>query len=92
MFVIDTLTATQIPAFKNNFEKAREIHRHKTRLTSKDTIEIPQPITETYGRYSIRFHTTTRWNNVQNALPIDILSSYNEVKKSRTNYFYEDLQ
>ena len=92
MFVRDTLTATQIPAFKNNFEKARAIHRHKTRHTSKETVEIPQPITQTYGRYSIRFQTTTTWNNMQNALPIDMLSSYNEVKKSLTNYFYENLQ
>ena len=48
MFVRDTLTATQIPAYKNYF-------RHNTRHSSKDTVEIPQPNTETYGRYYIRF-------------------------------------
>ena len=31
MFVRDTLTATQIPAFKNYFKKAKESHRHNTR-------------------------------------------------------------
>ena len=40
----------------------------------KDTVEIPQAITETYGRYSIRFQAATTWNNMQNALPINILS------------------
>ena len=54
MFVRDTLTATHIPAFKNYFEKAKESHRHNT-CTLKDTVEILQPTTETYGRYSIRF-------------------------------------
>ena len=48
MFVRDTLTATQIPAFKNYFKKAKEIHRHNSRHTSKDTVEIPQPTTETF--------------------------------------------
>ena len=75
MFVRDTLTATQIPAFKNYFKKAKESHRHNTRHTSKDTVEIPQPTTETYGRYSICFQAGTTWNNMQNALPVNILSS-----------------
>ena len=73
MFVRDTLTATQIPAFKNYFKKAKEIHRHNTRHTSKDTVEIPQPTTETYGSYSICFQAATTWNNVQNALPINVI-------------------
>ena len=92
MFVRDTLTATQILAFKNYFKKAKESHRHNTRHTSKDTVEIPQPTTETYGRYSIRFQAATTWNNMQNALPINMLSSYNEIKNNLTNYFYENLQ
>ena len=92
MFVIDTLIATQIPPFKNYFLKTRDIHRHNTRHTSKDTAEIPQPINETYGRYSMCFQAATTWNNMQIALPIDMLSSYNKVKKNLTNYFYENLQ
>ena len=35
MFVRDTLTATEIPAFKNYSKKAKESHRHNTRHTSK---------------------------------------------------------
>ena len=92
MFVRDTLTATQIPPFKNYFKKAKESHRHNTRHTSKDTVEIPQPTTETYGRYSIRFQAATTWNNMQNALPINMLSSYNKTKNNLINYFYENLQ
>ena len=52
-------------------------------------VEIPQPTTETYGRYSIRFQAATTWNDMQNALSINMLSSYNEIKNSLTNYFYE---
>ena len=59
MFVRDTLTATQILVFKNYFKKTREIYRHNTRHASKDTVDIPQPITETYGRYSICFQAAT---------------------------------
>ena len=91
MFVRDTLTATHIPAFKNYFEKAKESHRHNT-CTLKDTVEILQPTTETYGRYSIRFQAATTWNNMQNALPINMLSRYNEMKNNLANYFYENLQ
>ena len=92
MFVRNVLNATQIPAFKNYFKKAKASHRHNTRHTSKDTVEIPQPTTETYGRYSIRFQAATTWNNMQNALPVNMLSRYNEIKNSLTNYFYDNLQ
>ena len=92
MFVRDTLTATPIPAFKNYLKKAKESHRRNTRHTSKDKVEIPQPTTETYGRYSIHFQAATTWDNMQNALPINMFSSHNEIKNSLTNYFYENLQ
>ena len=92
MFVRDTLTATQIATFKNYFKKAKESQRHNTRHTSKDTVEILQPNNETYGRYSIRFEAATTWNNMQNALPINMLSSYNKRKNNLINYFYEYLQ
>ena len=74
MFVRDTLTATQIPAFKNYFKKLKK-SIDTIRHTSEDTVEIPQPITETYGRYSIHFQAATKWNNMQNALPVDMLSN-----------------
>ena len=92
MFVRDTLTATQISAFKNYFLKTKESHSHNNRHTSKDTVEILQPTTETYGRSSMRFQAATTWNNMQNALPINMLSSYNKTKNNLTNYFYENLQ
>ena len=98
MFVRDTLTATQIPVFKNYFKKAKESHRHNTRYTSKDTVEILQPTTETYGRYSIRFQAAPTWNNMQNALPINMLLigrallSYNKTKNNLINCFYKNLQ
>ena len=92
MFVTVTLTATQILAFKNYFKKAKESHRHNTRQTSKDTVEILQPTTEIYGSYSISFQAATTWNNMQNALPINMLSSDDKMKNNLINYFYENLQ
>ena len=55
MFVKNTLSANQISIFNNFFKKTNEIHSHNTRHTSRNTVELPQPMTESYGRYSARF-------------------------------------
>ena len=92
MFVKDTLSADQIPILNNFFKKTNEIHRHSTRHTSRKTVELPQPMTESYGRYSVRFQAATAWNNLQNIIPIDMLSeNYSIVRKSLTNYFFDQL-
>ena len=93
MLVRDTLTNNQIPAFENYFRKTNELHRHNTRHTSKNTVEISQPLTETYGRGSVHFQSASIWNNLQNSLAIDMLTeSYSKVKKNLTKYFFESLQ
>ena len=74
MFVKDTLSANQIPIFNNFLKKPSEIHRYNPRHTSRNTVELPQPITERYVRYSVRFQAATTWNNLQNIIPIDMLS------------------
>ena len=92
MFVKDTLSADQIPILNNFFKKTNEIHRHSTRHTFRKTVELPQPMTESYGRYSVRFQAATAWNNLQNIIPIDMLSeNYSIVRKSLTNYFFDQL-
>ena len=70
------------------FKKTNEIHKHNTRHTSRNTVELPQPMTESYGRYSVRFQAATTWNNLQNIIPIDMLSeNYSMVRKGLTNFF-----
>ena len=92
MFVKDTLSANQIPIFNNFFKKTNEIHRHNTRHTSRNTVELPQPMTESYGRYSVHFQAATTWNNLENIIPIDMLSeNYSIVRKGLTNYFFDQL-
>ena len=92
MFVKNTLSANQIPIFNNFFKKTNEIHSHNTRHTSRNTVELPQPMTESYGRYSARFQAATTWNNLQNILPIDMLSeNYSIVRKGLTKYFFDQL-
>ena len=92
MFVKDTLSANQIPIFNNFFKKTNEIHRHNTRHTSRNTVELPQPMTESYRRYSVRFQAATTWNNLQNIIRIDMLSeNYSIVRKGLTNYFFDQL-
>ena len=41
MKVKNTLTTTQILSYRIIFKKTREIHRHNTTHTFKDTVEIP---------------------------------------------------
>ena len=92
MFVRDTLSANQIPIFNNFFKKTNEIHRHNTRHTSRNTVELPQPMMESYGRYSVRFQAATTWNDLQIIIPIDMLSeNYSIVRKGLTNYFFDQL-
>ena len=92
MFVKDTLSANQIPIFNNFFKKTNEIHRHNTRHTSRNTVELPQPMTESYGRYSVRSQAATTWNNLQNIVSINMLpESYSIVRKGLTNYFLDQL-
>ena len=92
MFVEDTLSANQIPIFNNFLKKNNEIHRHNTRHTSRNTVEPPQPMTESYGRYSVRFQAATTWNNLQSLIPIEMLSeNYSIVRKGLPNYFFDQL-
>ena len=65
-FVKDTLSANQMSIFNNIFKKANEVHSHNTRHTSRNTVGIPQPVMEGYGRYSFRFQAATTWNILQN--------------------------
>ena len=42
---------------------------------------------ESYGRYSVCFQAATTWTNLQNIIPIDMLSeNYSIVRKGLTNY------
>ena len=93
IFVKNTPSANQIPIFNNFFKITNEIHCHNTRHISRNTVELPQPMTESYGRCSARFQAATTWNNLQNILPIDILSeNYSIVRKGLTKYFFDQLQ
>ena len=60
--------------------------------TLLETVELPQPMMESYGRYSVCFQAATTWNNLQNILAIDILSeNYRIVRKGLTNHFFDQL-
>ena len=49
-------------------------------------------MTESYGRYSVRFQAATAWNNLQNIIPVDMLSeNYSIVRKGLTNDFFDQL-
>ena len=84
MFVRETLTATQIPAFKNYLKKLE-----KSIDTIPDTLLKTVEIRQTINLWQI-FYMLPDSN--QNALPIDILSSYhNKVKKKPHNLLFREF-
>ena len=92
MFVRITLSAKSRYLFSITLKKPMKSTSHNTRHTSRNTVELPQPMTESYGRYSARFQAATTWNNLQNILPIDMLSeNYSIVRKGLTKYFFDQL-
>ena len=84
MFVKDKLSANQIPIFNNFFKKTNEIYRHNTRHIFRNTVELRQPMTESYGRYSVHFQAATTWNNL-------LSENCSIVRRGLTNYFFDQL-
>ena len=88
MFVKDVLAENHIPAFENMFMKTSETHRHRTRHSLRNTVVLPQPKTENYGKTSVFYQAALTWNNMQNVLSIDLVKkTKSKVKKSIINHF-----
>ena len=75
--------------YENVFMKTSETHRQKlTRLSLRNTVVLPQPKTENYGKTSVFYQATLTWNNMQNVVPIDLVEETNsKVKESIINNF-----
>ena len=88
MFVKDVLAGNHIPVFEKVFMKTSETCRHRTRHSSKNTVVLPQPKTENYGKTSVFYQAALTWNNMKNAFPIDLVEENNsKVKESIINHF-----
>ena len=74
--------------YENVFMRTSETHRHRTRLSLRNIVVLPQPKTENYGKTSVFYQVTLTWNNMQNVVPIDLVEKTNsKVKESIINHF-----
>ena len=64
MYVKSVIEDSHLKIFTKVFKKANEIHNCATRLSLRNSVNITQPNTETYDRYSIKYQCATSWNNL----------------------------
>ena len=74
MFVRITLSAKSRYLFSITLKKPMKSTSHNTRHTSRNTVELPQPMTESYGRYSGSLPSSNYFEQFAKHLPIDMLS------------------
>ena len=64
MYVKSVLEDSHLRIFTKVFKKVNEIHNYATRPFLRNSVNITQPNTETYDRYSIKHQCATSWNNL----------------------------
>ena len=62
--------------------EASKAHSYSTRHTTKNSVFLPQPQTDHYGKFSIAYQAATTWNDLQNILDIDMLEESNSKVKT----------
>ena len=55
LFVKSILSNNHLPIFENLFKKASETHSYSTRNATKNSVFLPQPQTDQYGKFSITY-------------------------------------
>ena len=61
---------------------------HRTRHSLRNTVVLPKPKTENYGKTSVFYQAALTWNNMQNVLPLDLVEETNgKVKESILNHY-----
>ena len=82
LFVRKILSDDHLSIFKNTFKKSNETHSHSTRHATRNSVTVPHPQTDHYGKFSITYQAATQWNELQNRLEIDMLEQSNEKLKT----------
>ena len=81
-----------LPIFENLFKKASETHSYSTRHAIANSIFLPQPQTDQYGKFSIKYEIASTWNDIQNKLGINMLEERNSKVKTALVQAYTLLQ
>ena len=88
MFVKEVLAGNHIPVFENVLMKTSETHRCRTRHSLRNTVVLPQPKTENYGKTSVFYQEALTWNNIQNFLLVGLVEeTSSKVKERIINHF-----
>ena len=53
LFVKSILSKNHLPIFENVFKKARKAHSYSTRHSTKNSVLLPQPQADHYGKFTI---------------------------------------
>ena len=88
LFIKDILSNNELPIFKDFFKKTTQSHSHLTRHAARNSVNLPQPQTDQYGKYSILYQTAATWNKLQDKLEIDMLEESKEKVKAALLKFY----
>ena len=64
------------------FKKANETHSYSTRHATKNSVFLPQPQPDQYGKFSITYQAASTWNDLQNKLDINIPEESNSKVKT----------
>ena len=91
--VKNVLQNTSLKIFKDYFTKSEETHNHNTRHSSRNTVKRQHSSTRQYGQHSVKNQAATTWNQLQNALNIDMHNeTSSKVKKNLKSYFVNTYQ
>ena len=84
------LQNTSLKIFNDYFTKSEETHNHNTRHSSRNTVKRQHSSTRQYGQHSVKNQAAATWNQIQNALNIDMYTeSSSKVKKHLKSYFID---
>ena len=88
MFVKNVLSKDCLSIFTNFFTKSEETHNYSTRHSNRNSVEVPQSRTTSYGTYSIKNQAGKLWNDIQTHITQDLISlSPNKCTKLLKNHF-----
>ena len=72
----------------NIFKKVNENHYHVIRQTTINSVTLPQPRIEYYGKYFVKYQSAYIWNSMKRKRSIDLIEERkSKVKSVLFKYF-----
>ena len=90
LFIKNILNDNHLTIFKNVFEKSTQAHSYTTRHAVRNSVVLPRPKTDQYGKFSVTYQTASLWNDLQNKLGINMMEENNAKRKAALVKYYLD--